>query len=234
MGVMTAVLTELMAAGLVGDALLSAMARIEATMSADVRGRDADIIAARREKDRIRKALKRATPAPVSVDLSVDKAMGGRGESVFLSSLRDSEKKEDSELETARESPRTKLGTRLPATFIPDKTVQTAARDRHFSRREWETWLAGFFDYWAGVPGQKGRKLDWQATARNSVRSHRINNGVKTNGNGTFADSLRGAVDLLDRKYGQPEELRHERGGDDLQLIPGLPENTERVPRHHR
>lgn len=31
-------------------------------------------------------------------------------------------------------------------------------------------WWEEFHDYWVGVPGQRGRKLDWAATWRNRVR----------------------------------------------------------------
>lgn len=31
-------------------------------------------------------------------------------------------------------------------------------------------WFDEFHDYWVGVPGQRGRKLDWLATWRNHVR----------------------------------------------------------------
>jgi len=46
-----------------------------------------------------------------------------------------------------------------------------------FAEERLATWIDGrvehekFCDYWAGVPGVKGRKLDWAATWRNWMRS---------------------------------------------------------------
>jgi uncharacterized protein YdaU (DUF1376 family) len=48
---------------------------------------------------------------------------------------------------------------------------------------------AEFRDYWIAIPGQKGRKLDWDATFRNSIPifldRHRIRPIVNSNGNGS-------------------------------------------------
>jgi hypothetical protein len=40
----------------------------------------------------------------------------------------------------------------------------------HAPRVDLDKTLAEFHDYWKGVPGARGRKLDWPATFRNRVR----------------------------------------------------------------
>lgn len=59
-------------------------------------------------------------------------------------------------------------GTRLPEDWKPSKELIEWARTnapgvgwKHHER---------FVDYWRGVPGAKGRKLDWDATWRNWMR----------------------------------------------------------------
>lgn len=63
-----------------------------------------------------------------------------------------------------------KKGTRLPPDWVLCREWGEWAIDEGFDateiRREAET----FRDYWISVPGQKGVKLDWQATWRNWMR----------------------------------------------------------------
>ena len=40
----------------------------------------------------------------------------------------------------------------------------------HYPHLDGETITAEFVDYWRGVPGAKGVKLDWVATWRNQIR----------------------------------------------------------------
>ena len=64
-----------------------------------------------------------------------------------------------------------KKGTRLPADWFPARTDGNvnleAGHSSEFLTRE----LEKFRDYWAAAPGQKGVKLDWDATWRNWLRS---------------------------------------------------------------
>jgi hypothetical protein len=62
-------------------------------------------------------------------------------------------------------------GTRL------DRNSQIAPEDHQFAldhgltaQRIAQAW-AEFIDYWIGIPGQRGTKLDWSATWRNRVRA---------------------------------------------------------------
>lgn len=64
---------------------------------------------------------------------------------------------------------RSPTGSRLPDEFPTDEDVAWCEQERpdldtKFVREK-------FRDYWLGVPGAKGRKVDWPATWRNFVRS---------------------------------------------------------------
>lgn len=73
----------------------------------------------------------------------------------------------DTEREEANASSARKRGSRLSDTWVPDEVF--ASREglsAETIRRE----AASFRDYWRGVPGQRGVKVDWDATWRNWVR----------------------------------------------------------------
>ena len=90
-------------------------------------------------------------------------------------------------------------GTRLPAEFVPDETAEALARELKFTNGDWKQSLQEFRDYWAGVPGAKGCKLDWQATFRNSIRrfAERRHHGRNSN-----QSAMAAAFDNLERKIG--------------------------------
>ncbi|MEL4357070.1 MULTISPECIES: hypothetical protein [unclassified Luteococcus] len=64
---------------------------------------------------------------------------------------------------------RGKRGTRLPPDFVPSEKVRDMIRGEHphvdlaYEHRK-------FVDHWTATPGQKGVKLDWDATWRNWMR----------------------------------------------------------------
>lgn len=65
--------------------------------------------------------------------------------------------------------------TRLPADWLPTDG------DKEFCKAERpdldpDAVAARFRDYWHGIPGAKGRKLDWAGTWRNWVRNERLAN----------------------------------------------------------
>ena len=77
---------------------------------------------------------------------------------------------------------RTMRGTRLAADWQPCAELRTFAE--HCGLNPDEA-AAEFRDYWAGVPGAKGRKLDWDATFRNRCRDRagrRPGNGLARSG----------------------------------------------------
>lgn len=72
--------------------------------------------------------------------------------------------------EVALRAPRAKAapkGHRLPEDWAPSLDDRAFAEEKGLDPNEV---AAEFRDYWTGVPGAKGMKLDWNATFRNSVR----------------------------------------------------------------
>lgn len=74
------------------------------------------------------------------------------------------------EIKPARAS--AKRGTRLSPDFLPAPRDRMALMQEfpHIEREEWVRVHKMFIDYWTAVPGQKGCKLDWDATWRNWMR----------------------------------------------------------------
>ena len=79
-----------------------------------------------------------------------------------------SETETETETETEKERGR---ASRLPAGF-PDEGAIEWCEQKRPDLRAGEV-AEKFRDYWTGVPGQRGRKLDWLATWRNFVRNER-------------------------------------------------------------
>lgn len=71
-------------------------------------------------------------------------------------------------------------GTRLPDNWVPARSdTNLATEERHSP--EWLTdQLDRFRDYWAGVAGQRGRKVDWDATWRNWIRRSAETTGARS------------------------------------------------------
>ena len=80
-------------------------------------------------------------------------------------------------------SPRANKGKRLPADWHP------RAEDGLDNQE-----LAKFRDYWKAVPGQKGIKLDWDATWRNWLRTAGKSPNAKTSGNQFITGHAKGLV----------------------------------------
>lgn len=65
--------------------------------------------------------------------------------------------------------PTEKKGTRIPEPFDVSKDLLAWA-EQEVPWLDTDKATKEFVDYWRGVPGQKGRKLDWDATWRNRMR----------------------------------------------------------------
>lgn len=178
---------RMLAMNVAGDAIVLAIRSIELA-SANVRGQSADnsdSTAIRREKDRLRKRAERAykrelqrssedaakandvaMSSKVSNGLSAD-SLDNRCESFFLSSSDSSGKKES---KTPQERRARARGTRLESGAALSAADRQFARDAGMPEHLIETAWAEFVDYWIGVPGSRGTKLDWPATWRNRVR----------------------------------------------------------------
>ena len=71
---------------------------------------------------------------------------------------------------------RSARGTRLPSSWNPlQATVDWASLQR--PDLDLRATVDRFRDYWTAQPGQKGVKLDWEATFRNWVRNEKQGKG---------------------------------------------------------
>jgi len=77
--------------------------------------------------------------------------------------------KNHQEPEEQKQQRDSKRGSRLPDGWSPSDAVREWARSE-FPAVNLDVVLAEFADYWRSVPGQRGTKLDWDATFRNRVR----------------------------------------------------------------
>lgn len=105
-------------------------------------------------------------------------------------------------------------GHRLPEDFIPDASCEKVAREMHYSQAQWKAAIDNFFDYWRGVPGSRGMKLDWQATCRNSLRNIR-NATSNGKGNGHGAIPRPNSVDRASEALLAKLRAKRESGGGD-------------------
>jgi hypothetical protein len=164
---------------------------VNALLSKDVHGLSMDMSAdsadRRREKDRLRKRAEReksrkskavakandVAASPVaSTDMSVDASADSADKRCnLLTSLSSSSSFEDRNRESKKEPLSRARGSRLV------QGQQIADADRDFALGQGmapgviaTVWVE-FVDYWIGIPGQRGTKLDWPATWRNRVRA---------------------------------------------------------------
>lgn len=72
----------------------------------------------------------------------------------------------------SKRAARSSIGTRIPEDFQPTEKMRAwFAAEKLGQAIDGRTEHDKFVDYWLGVPGVKGRKLDWPATWRNWMRS---------------------------------------------------------------
>lgn len=124
-----------------------------------------------------------------------------------------------------------KRGTRLPDDFEPDESCMTLAREMGYTKTRWNACLAEFRDYWRSIGGQRGVRIDWQATFRNRLRNFNLSGG-KINGaeqkstiKGHF-EVINAAIEAKRAALAGRAGERDEGGGDNLVSLPGLRENT--------
>lgn len=97
-------------------------------------------------------------------------------------------------------------GTRLPADWQPSEADRQYAIDRGVNPDELRD---EFVDYWTGVPGQRGFKLNWPGTWRNRVRdvAGKGKQHVYRNGSAPRTD-LQRALDKA-REYARTGDQEH-------------------------
>ena len=86
-------------------------------------------------------------------------------------------------------------GFRLPQDFAPNAACEALAREMKLTRAQWNTALADFRDYWDGVPGSRGTKLDWHGTFRNSLRRRRQTQNGYQSAKQQHANAAQSALD---------------------------------------
>ena len=96
------------------------------------------------------------------------------------------------DLSSLRSDSARKRGARLPADWKPSAEDANEAMKRLGGPIPAEQELLKFHDYWKAQPGQRGVKLDWDATWRNWIRNAK----GQPNGRRTVHDA---ANDLLDK-----------------------------------
>lgn len=84
-----------------------------------------------------------------------------------------------------------------------------------------------FKDFWRGIPGQRGRKLDWAATFRNRLRDIAARAQLRKSNAGkrSISDAAPGFIKRVDELFAE-RELRPSNssaaGGETVRLLPGV------------
>lgn len=176
-------IAELVQAGVSAE-LIGRVARLILSRDSHVTSRDK--IAERREKDRVRqqkrrakaketKALAKANDVAIASTVSRDSHADGRIASCELKNLSClsslAETKKDQQVRTEYvDGKKPKRGTRIPPNWRPSAAVLEWCQRLGVTNAQLEVLIEEFIDYWIAVPGQRGTKLDWDATFRNRVR----------------------------------------------------------------
>lgn len=157
-----------------------------------------------REYERVRKRNQRKTGgkqtmSAAQVAENVPDNVPDNGKSLSLTSLPSSdsllEKQQAEEVVVARRE-KVKRGSRLPPDWVPGPEEKQFARELGASTADIERMASEFRDFWIGIPGSRGLKLNWPATWRNRVRDVMGKSKGHVNGKRTIMEA---ADDLVDR-----------------------------------
>lgn len=104
----------------------------------------------------------------------------------------DTEEKEDTNVSSKKPDPKPQKGTRLSSDWVLPKTWGVwAVAEGGLPEADVRQEASKFRDYWIGVAGRNGVKLDWQATWRNWIRkavTDRPKHRTPTSGYGAFGN----------------------------------------------
>jgi hypothetical protein len=128
----------------------------------------------------------------------------------------ETETETESRVERAR-----KRGARLPEDWRPQIQDRSEACDRLGSSDAVDQELLKFHDYWKAQPGQRGVKLDWDATWRNWIRNTKGPQNAKTNAPQNALGGFSGLAAQLRRKIADDERRAAEVASRDGSL-PGF------------
>lgn len=151
MGIYASALKHLIAAGVTGDALVTAIADME-----ESQGKSISSAALRQRRYRERNALRNSDES-VTSDVTLRNSDANTNDTYLL--------KKESKI----------TGSRFETVTLPDDWKEFCKTER--PELNPEKIFAEFRDYWIAVPGARGRKLDWFATWRNRVRDKKADTG---------------------------------------------------------
>jgi hypothetical protein len=106
----------------------------------------------------------------------------------------DADEKRSREEKRREEEPKgSRRATRLPTDWVPGDSGFAFAQQNGLANGRAQAELEKFRDWWAAQPGQKGVKLDWQATWRTWVRkATETQRGQRVTGDGNESIFRRG------------------------------------------
>jgi hypothetical protein len=133
----------------------------------------------------------------------------------------ETEQKQITETEQSREERARKRGARLAVDWKPSAEDANEAMKRLGGAIPAEQELLKFHDYWKAQPGQRGIKLDWDATWRNWIRNAK----GQPNGRRTVHDAARDQHENLLNRIAAfdepaPGRIRDGTGEDVVRLLP--------------
>ncbi len=196
MSIIAVAVRHLMAAGVTGEALVAAIAAMEAESPAtDTRSTGAK----RQQRYRERVAERNEASQSVTSDVIVTP-------SPFPAPP--NENNLTPPTHTPGKQSRTRKGTRISESWQPEALdAETELMVRRWPNGSIEREMAKFRDFWAAKAGAGGTKLDWQATWRNWLRS--ADERIPRNGSGQRFGNTHSGSRAIDAGHGFIEDGRH-------------------------
>jgi hypothetical protein len=124
-------------------------------------------------------------------------------------------------------------GSRLPTEWVPSNALCDFGRGLGFDGKGFDEAVAEFRDYWRGVPGQRGRKLDWDATFRNRLRAtvgKKRGNGNGNGKRGSISDVAPGFIERIDKLYAERASRSSDSGAESGPTVRLLPPQRREWP----
>ena len=149
---------------------------------------------------------------------------------------REVRKKKQTELVEGQEPKKVSRGTRMVVNAALTDAERQFARDQGMGAASIDRAWAEFKDYWIGIPGHRGTKLDWSATWRNRVRQISGENGASNGYRGPrpLQDDAKSASRAAGRlaeaaRRGEFEFAPRPTLGNGPGALPGSDENVVRL-----
>lgn len=117
---------------------------------------------------------------------------GGQTENLTINHEPSTNEEEEDSEQRSRKRGADERGHRLPVDWAPDDDLKALAAGLGL---DVDRVLVEFRDYWRGVPGAKGRKLDWPATFRNRCRELAERRGGRPPPGGSKSPTVAQAMD---------------------------------------